>query len=151
MAPPPAPGMAPPSVPVRLPADPWALSSFPGVPEPVRPPSWLLYAPERCVSVTADDSVSQQGTPKVGPNDSVSQQSMLNVGPNGSVSQQCLERDLASCDLRDWQDLPQPMQPMPKSKAKGPALRTLQVTGSAAVQRWKRQRALGMNDAEMSA
>ena len=107
--------------------------------------------------------------PKVGPNDSVSQQSMPNVGPNDSVSQQCLEqRDLDLCDLQNLS------QPIPKGKATGPpALRTLQVTGPAAVQQWKRERAqesaqelvtsmpdwapdivstefLGMNDAEVT-
>ena len=132
---------------VSLPAaDPWALSSQ-KVPEPVRPPSWLRYAREPVVNVTADDSVSQQGMPQVGPTDSVSQQGMPNVGPSDSVSQQCLaERGLTS-----WQNLPQPVQ-QPVAK-EPPALHTLQVTGSAAVQQWKRQRAeedlvsaVGMND-----
>ena len=89
-----------------------------------------------CVNVTADDSVSQQGMPQVGPTDSVSQHGMPNVTPNDSVSQQCLADER---DLTGWQNLPQPVQ-QPIAKA-GPALHTVQVTGSAAVQQWKRHRA----------
>ena len=132
MAPPPAPVRADPwalsSPSVSLPAaDPWALSSQ-NVPEPVRPPS----------------SVAQQDMPQVGPTDSVSQQGMPHVTPNDSVSQQCLADER---DLTGWQNLPQPVQrPLPQpvqrpiAKAE-PALHAVQVTGSAAVQQWKRHRA----------
>ena len=80
----------------------------------------------------------------MGPTDSVSQQGMPDVTPNDSVSQQCLadERDLTS-----WQNLPQPVQ-QPIAKAGPPALRTVQVTGSAAVQQWKRHRAELAQDLE---